>query len=799
MDLDDSDEFFDDEDDDDVDNDELMDDIDFINEILPNPFTGNNLEALAAAIAVVNSQAPSNAAQLDAERQTIQEFQLDAFVRILMNVVDEDDGGRMGVIMHAHLAKYVPCLYKTTDNPVQSLIEDKDNVQAVLIKPIEMFIVNDAVLPETKSKLCGRMFKTGEPSYSCRDCEVDPTCVLCWMCFKNSEHRLHKYKMMTSSGGGGYCDCGDVEAWKEHASCTIHTSVVDSNIIQDCLPADVDKRARRLCKILFEYICTVLLAVDDLPVHLQADKHSDDDDYVVLMYNDEIHSYDHVVSTLKTSVGCDDKKAFTYATVVDKEGRSVIRRGTKAICTKVHDKIQTTDNNRQIPLTSKVMHAKLAAHQYFAEQLIKWLQAFTKNSKGLQRILVDVGFDEDATMPTSKVKALMLADTILWKSARTVVHQFFIAVYFMEHEWKKAFAVLYSRCYREVWHKHVHNMDDMASVTELSVQLFTVLSLSKYLLENENLLQTMVDTLIEYAQIRLNNKQKLAFAKDKRSKQELGNALQIINDIKYCLISAPNGLTWTDKLRGNFINGFKSFVKFLTYMQGMDEVKHQTNQHIEHDPEWDTAYILLIRLHSPINLLIEWCISDVYVLEQCVSHLVTCVNNEKTYKYMKIKSPWPNHGEYAVIDNDINIEHVSIHSPLSRLLAALCVEASGRTQFPAIGFLSDTIKVNEFVEPALSSLVLVSQTNSGLWRRNGDALNNQVHFYFNIKCRGEMFDRDVETLQIAAALMDPNELIVNMLARFKLLDYLTKDCCEGKFRRPSCALIGLHLSSSILV
>lgn len=50
---------------------------------------------------------------------------------------------------------------------------------------------------------------------------MDPTCVLCVQCFKQSAHRNHKYKMGTSSGGG-CCDCGDVEAWKRDPYCDEH-------------------------------------------------------------------------------------------------------------------------------------------------------------------------------------------------------------------------------------------------------------------------------------------------------------------------------------------------------------------------------------------------------------------------------------------------------------------------------------------------------------------------------------------------------------------------------------------------
>lgn len=50
---------------------------------------------------------------------------------------------------------------------------------------------------------------------------MDPTCVLCVTCFKQSPHRHHKYKMSTSNGGG-CCDCGDNEAWKSDPYCNEH-------------------------------------------------------------------------------------------------------------------------------------------------------------------------------------------------------------------------------------------------------------------------------------------------------------------------------------------------------------------------------------------------------------------------------------------------------------------------------------------------------------------------------------------------------------------------------------------------
>ena len=67
--------------------------------------------------------------------------------------------------------------------------------------------------------VCGYIFKSGEPVYNCRDCEIDPTCCFCEKCFYKSKHVNCNYVMHTSEGNGGCCDCGDKEAWKKWPSC----------------------------------------------------------------------------------------------------------------------------------------------------------------------------------------------------------------------------------------------------------------------------------------------------------------------------------------------------------------------------------------------------------------------------------------------------------------------------------------------------------------------------------------------------------------------------------------------------
>lgn len=69
-------------------------------------------------------------------------------------------------------------------------------------------------------------------------------------------------------------------------------------------------------------------------------------------------------------------------------------------------------------------------------------------------------------------------------------------------------------------------------------------------------------------------------------------------------------------------------------------------------------------------------------------------------------------------------------------------------------------------------IVLRAQTTAQLWRRNGFALDHQLHYYANV-CRDEMFDRDILMLQVVAAISDPNRFLVRILDRFSLIRWAT--------------------------
>ena len=82
--------------------------------------------------------------------------------------------------------------------------------------------VGEAERGASMGGVCGHVFREGEIVWTCRQCGVDDTCVLCEKCFRNSNHVGHDVRFHRSSGNGGCCDCGDFEAWAPAGCCPAH-------------------------------------------------------------------------------------------------------------------------------------------------------------------------------------------------------------------------------------------------------------------------------------------------------------------------------------------------------------------------------------------------------------------------------------------------------------------------------------------------------------------------------------------------------------------------------------------------
>ncbi|XP_035982677.1 E3 ubiquitin-protein ligase UBR2 isoform X3 [Fundulus heteroclitus] len=704
------------------------------------------------------------------------------------------------VEVYRHLATYVPrILCQGPHGGSGSREEQREELacQLMLLAPLEWLLLGEepaaglALLQENNlsSPLCGHVFKVGEPTYSCRECAADPTCVLCMQCFLVSVHRHHRYRM-TTSGGGGFCDCGDTEAWKTGPYCQKHTPADRSREAEEdpvsLLPPDMVARSYSIFSIILKYAVDLLTwdQEDQLPAGLEPPERGDT--YYCMLFNDEVHTYEQVIYTLQKAVNCSQKEAVSFATTVDRDGRKSVRFGDRQFCEQAKSIIVRNTSRQSKPLRVQVMHSSVVAHQCFALKALSWLGQIIQYSDGLKRILCQVGLQKGPEGENSSlVDRLMLNDSKMWKGARNIYHQLLMNSLLMDLKFKKIFAIQFAKNYERLQSDYIRDDHDREfSITDLSVQVFTVPSLARMLMVEENLMMTIIRTFVD--QLRHRDPQG-RFQFDRYTAQQafkFGRVQSLIGDLKYVLISPPP--EWSDQLRLKFLDGFDAFLDLLRCMQGMDPVVRQVGQHIEMEPEWEAAFTLQMKLTHIISMIQEWCCTDERVLieayKKCLSALSQChagLSDGEQPISLSLAGHCVDTFRYQVSQ-----EKVSIHLPVCRLLAGLHVLLS-RTEvasrFPEqlpLGELSPHL----LIELPLRCLVLCAQVHAGMWRRNGFSLINQIYYYHNVKCRVEMFDKDVVMLQVGASMMDPNHFLMIVLSRFELFHIFSSVDIRKRYR-----------------
>ncbi|XP_076130884.1 E3 ubiquitin-protein ligase UBR1 [Alosa pseudoharengus] len=691
-----------------------------------------------------------------------------------------------GTAILCHLMEQVPQVYCLEAEPRPK--EEELLAQERLLLPLECFLFGEEPhvgLEKIQqrggaaSQLCGKVFKEGETVYSCRDCAIDPTCVLCMDCFQNSTHKGHRYKMHASSGGG-FCDCGDLEAWKTGPCCSKHDSgaSIPMETVECALETDLQQRVKLLYQVLLHY-CTHLLVWEEgheLSAELQP--RVKQNMYFCVLYNDEHHSYDHVIYTLQRSINCDHNEAQAHTALIDKEGRRAVKRGTLRTCQQAKDLIRSNSEHISLqPLRVEILHTAVMAHQSFALRLGVWFQQVIGYSVGLRQVFCQVALQpsSDGDKP-SPICQLMLHDSRLYKGARKIIHELIFSSLLMETEYKKQFAIEFTKLYQQLQKDFISDDHERnISITALSVQIFTVPTLARQLIEDGNVIAVITNTVMEMLKEHLDSNQRFHF--QGYNSDKFFRVQVIFHDLRYILISKPS--VWTDKLRTHFLNGFKVFLDLLNCMQGMEEVKRQFGQHIEVEPEWEAGFSIQIQLHHILSMFQDWCSSDEIVLlmafKECHRALMGCTNqpfhSEPVDVYMC--KHVLNHRPYKVSQ-----EPVSIHLPISRLLAGLYVHLcrTGAIKHLPQYMDKDSLDLSFLAEHPLRCVALAAQVSAEMWRRNGLSLVSQVYYYQDVKCREEMYDKDISILQIAASKMDPNHFLMLILLRFELFDVFNGSC-----------------------
>lgn len=149
--------------------------------------------------------------------------------------------------------------------------------------------------------------------------------------------------------------------------------------------------------------------------------------YATMLFNDEVHTYDQVIHVLSRAIQCTKQEGHEFASLVDREGRTVIRIGTMEQCREAQQIIHT--RTADIPLKCEIYPSSFISLQYFAQKLLNYLQDTISISDGFRRIFCECEMEYDNDKQITLVEKVLLGEKLLWKSARSALHQIFINRY----------------------------------------------------------------------------------------------------------------------------------------------------------------------------------------------------------------------------------------------------------------------------------------------------------------------------------------------------------------------------------
>ena len=229
-----------------------------------------------------------------------------------------------------------------------------------------------------------------------------------------------------------------------------------------------------------------------------------------------------------------------------------------------------------------------------------------------------------------------------------------------DYETKRQLAVIFTENYQEILEDYYcDDQEKESSIMSLSVQIFTVPSLAHHLLEKCDAMSKMLqgtmtmatrlgaDRLMISGFIKLLNENKdETGGVDLTSwlveeKNELRRGLSSLNDLTYLLSVVPARHLWSDNLRTNFRNGTNRVVEVLGLIQGIDQMKRQTGQHVEmEDHGWKITYEVQTHFGEVVRLISSWAVEDRTVLVQLIDETLRLISLKHSSDVLKEKSKY---------------------------------------------------------------------------------------------------------------------------------------------------------------
>jgi len=360
----------------------------------------------------------------------------------------------------------------------------------------------------------------------------------------------HNVSFFIAQQSGGCCDCGDDEAWRRCIQCPHHppagpddpqdtTPRVILKPLPDELPpgpnyafrvdtpTDLKDFIRRTIGFALDFILDTLDYSPDEPMvlvneaELRFQPSADPmmkDQYCIVLWNDDKHSYDEVTNLVMEMTGCTHEEAVALVRRIDEQGRDIIDMNSN-----VPRLLETAQAITQIDLGVSIRRA----YDTFCEQIvgviIEWLLDLTRSRLGSDTIMIREALAAELLIPrkrdsftkhltppcalnldgdipnSTRIDTLLLYYTRVWKRPRLSLKELYASVISVSRAHKLVIAGHFAKIYHRVIDAYpLVDRQAETSIKYFALQLFTVPSVSGHIARNHRLIQRLLSIIMQF-------------------------------------------------------------------------------------------------------------------------------------------------------------------------------------------------------------------------------------------------------------------------------------------------------------
>ncbi|KDO27854.1 hypothetical protein SPRG_07127 [Saprolegnia parasitica CBS 223.65] len=658
--------------------------------------------------------------------------------------------------------------------------------------------VHEAHALTMPKRVCGYMFQQNDISWSCRDCEMDETCVQCQACFEASDHDGHQVFFHRTSPGG-MCDCGDTEAWQVHGMCPAHrVQASDADVVETPLelPPPLTATILDVLRELIVYMVDVAGRATNNhdPTKIEARlkpkkrKHTDDDDlptlYHVRISNDDVHTDQDLTGSL-VDKGYSLEFAEQFTHLVDADGAALLKE--KVL---LHEALALMQAMEAEGWLASVVDDDHLAREAIVVRLFSYIHGLAQLSPTLQQMLFGVLF-EPLTSINDKVYThvssdmepiveLLTATSVLPKAIVMALHSAYLHL-MGDRTLKWQFALFYVEVYQLVMREYLCGVGTKnEAMFGLSVQIFTTPSIVPQLVDDKGLLSMLLHVLAEGLELTKVDDD------DRRHGRVINLDHIVVRFTRYEPVITDLGFVLlVPSVAHAFLEHLPTWARLLydaSHLNAQLRVR-ESEPHIELEDNmpWYNALLLHVSLASVTESFFKGLRLGKHVLDIDVAALIW----DGLWPALTA-APLPYHtiGQHRVVQCDVAAEPVSLHHPLHQAIGLFVLELLAVDTIDVIAFAHARVghvdKWDVLFEFPLRSLVLSAQIASHLWVRNGQELMthevtsyaDQAYYFPNLTAHVSFRDVDLTLLQFGVVILGPDAFLARFLDRYGLASYL---------------------------